>query len=398
MNKNKMHCMVVHAYYPIGEPRVQREAEALLEHGYKVDVVCLRRPGEAARDLVNGVNVYRLPVSRHKGKGTVVQLLEYLAFFCLAFWRLTTLHFRCRYNVVQAHNPPDFLVFAAWVPKLMGAKIILDLHDLTPEFYASRFKSGMQSWAVRLVCWQEKLSCRFANLVITVSELWRQTLIKRNLSPDKYWVVMNVADNKIFQRNGIANPYFAQNRYFNLIYHGTLAQRYGIDLALYAIARLRHDLPDIHLTIHGRGEFLNDLLHLSRTLDLDEHVDFSTEYMPLEELPKFIAHADVGLIPYRRDVFTDGILPTKLMEYAAMGIPAIVARTPAISAYFDESMVSFFTAGDVEHLARCIKTLYYNRSQLKVLTQNILKFNQNYSWAAQKREYINLVTRLTNHT
>ena len=84
----KRHCMVVHAYYPIGEPRVQREAEALTDSGYEVDVICLRQPGEPAHATVHGVNVYRLPVRRHKGRGVPVQLLEYMIFFALALWRV----------------------------------------------------------------------------------------------------------------------------------------------------------------------------------------------------------------------------------------------------------------------------------------------------------------------
>jgi glycosyltransferase involved in cell wall biosynthesis len=394
--ETKRHCMVVHAYYPIGEPRVQREAEALIDHGYQVDVICLRQPGEPARELVYGVNVYRLPMCRHKGRGVFVQFLEYLAFFCLAFWRLTTLHFRRCYSVVQVHNLPDFLVFVALIPRLMGVKVILDLHDLMPEFYASRFKSGMSGWPVRLVRWQERVACRFANHVITVTEPWRQTLIQRGLSPDKCSVVMNVADSKLFRRDAI-EVRSSQDGRFHLFYHGTLAQRYGIDLALRAVARLRHELPDVHLTIHGRGEFLGDLRRLAQELELGECVRFSTDYMPMEELPALIASANLALVPYRRDVFTDGILPTKLMEYAALGIPAIVARTPGISAYFDKTMVEFFTAEDVEELARCIQTLYHNRTRLDGLAHHIQKFNQRYNWASQKVEYVNLVKGLAQH-
>lgn len=385
--------MVVHAYYPIGEPRVQREAEALIDSGYEVDVICLRQPGESTQDIVYGVNVHRLPVRRHKGRGVVVQLLEYLTFFCLALWRLTSWHLRHRYNVIQVHNPPDFLVLATLIPRLMGAKIVLDLHDLTPEFYASRFKSDMNRWPVRLVCWQEQLACRFANHVITVTEPWHQTLIRRGLSPDKCSIVMNVADSKLFQRDKIHTVASRDNR-FHLFYHGTLAQRYGIDLALQAVARLRHDLPNICLTIHGRGEFLNDLRRLAQELALEEHVHFSTEYVPIEELPTLITTADIGLVPYRRDVFTDGVLPTKLMEYTALGVPAIAARTAAIEAYFDETMVQFFTPGDLDDLTRCIRELYHDRARLAAMVENARRFNQRYNWPAQSTNYIRLVDRL----
>jgi glycosyltransferase involved in cell wall biosynthesis len=394
MSKNtKRHCMVVHAYYPIGEPRVQREAEALIDSDYEVDVICLRQPGEPSRAVVYGVNIYRLPMHRHKGVGVFVQLLEYMAFFCMAFGKLTTLHFRQRYGAIQVHNPPDFLVFVALIPRLMGAKVILDLHDLMPEFYASRFKSGIDSLPARLICWQERLACRFAHHVITVTEPWRQTLILRGLSPDKCSVVMNTADTRLFHQAGV-RTHSSQNGHFQLFYHGNLTKRYGVDLVLKAIALQRQNMPGLSLTIHGRGEYLDDLQRQAQESDLGDSVFFSSEYMPMEDLPALIAKADLGVVPYRRDVFTDGILPTKLMEYAALGIPAIVARTPAITAYFDETMVEYFTPENVEELAHGIQTLYDNQTRLGELASNIQKFNQRYNWVAQKAGYVELVAGL----
>lgn len=160
----KRHCMVVHAYYPVGETRVQREALALVAAGYEVDVLCLRDVGEAAVDHEEGVNIYRLPMKRYKGYGLAVQLLEYLAFFMLTFFKLFSLYPQRRYRTVQVHNLPDFLIFCAIYPKLRGAKLILDLHDLMPEFFAAKSEGDMNSLAVRLVTWQEQISCRFADL------------------------------------------------------------------------------------------------------------------------------------------------------------------------------------------------------------------------------------------
>jgi glycosyltransferase involved in cell wall biosynthesis len=385
--------MVVHAYYPIGEPRVQREAEALIDSGYQVDVICLHAPGEPDYANAYGVNIYRLPVRRHKDRGAMVQFLEYLAFFWLALVRLTSLHLRHRYQTVQTHNPPDFLVFAALGARLMGARIILDLHDLMPEFYASRFKRGMDSWPVRLLRWQERLACGFADQVITVTQPWGQTLIERGLPADKCSIVMNVADNKLFDGTR-TEPRPAHRSGFHLFYHGSLTWRYGVDLALQALACLHHDLPDAYLTIHGRGDFLGNLQQLARELALDDLVDFSTEYVPMERLPALIASADLALVPYRCDVFTGGILPTKLMEYAAMGIPALVARTPVISAYFDETMVEFFTPENIQELVARIRSLYHTRARLDELARNICKFNQRHNWASQKTEYVDLVRRL----
>lgn len=392
----KRHCMIVHAYYPIGEIRVEREARALLEKGYEVDVICLQQQGEPSFSVEDGVNTHRLPVMRHKGKGVAVQFLEYLAFFVLAFFKVTALHFKRKYNIVQVHNLPDFLIFSALVPKLMGARLILDLHDLMPEFFAARFRSGMNSFPARLLRWQEKLAGMFASHVITVTELWRQTLIERGIPAAKVSVVMNVANDRIFNKSNVKPV--PDTGHFNLIYHGQLSQRYGIDLALQAVNLLRNEIPEIRFTIHGRGEYLDELKTLADQMGLNEHVRFSTQYMPTMELPQLVGNAQAGIVPYRRDIFTDGILPTKLMEYAALGVPVIAARTTAITAYFDSEMVQYFTPEDVADLANSIRLLYQDRERLAQYAQNIERFNQRYNWKIVAAQYVQVVERLGQKT
>ncbi len=385
--------MVVHSYYPYDETRVQRQAEALIDDGYQVDVICLRRGNEPARELASGVTVYRLGVQRDKQRGAAAQFFEYLAFMLLAFFKLTARHLRQPYDTVQVHNLPDFLVFAALVPRLTGSRILLDLHDLMPEFYCAKFNRDMSSLPVRLVVWQERLACRFAHHVITVTELWRQTLYERGVPLEKSSVVMNLADPRYFDSSGARTRPAARG--FCLIYHGTITQRYGVDLLLRAVARVRNQIPDLRLTIQGRGEYLEAVQSLIHSLGLEPIVQVRSDFLPATELASLIASSHLGIVPYRRDIFTDGILPTKLMEYMALGVPAIAARTPAISEYLDDSMVEFFTSEDAEDLANHILLLYRNPSRREELARNTSRFNQKYNWKSQSEKYVRLVEGLS---
>jgi glycosyltransferase involved in cell wall biosynthesis len=385
--------MVVHAYYPLMETRVERQALALIDDGIEVDVICLRYGQEEPASLEDGVRVYRLPVQRHRGSGMLMQLLEYLFFFLLAFARLTRLHMKRHYDVVQVHNLPDLLVFAALIPKLTGAKIILDLHDLMPEFYAERLQQPMTSWGVRLIRWQERVSCWFADHIITVTELWRRSLLERGQPLDKVTVVMNVADDRAFHRNVLPAEKTGKHR-FSMIYHGFMAHRHGLDLVLQAVRALGSDVPELHLTLHGGGEYRHTLQQMVRDLGLENRVSFSHDVVPTDQLARLIRAADVGIVPYRDGVFTGGILPTKLMEYAALGMPAIAARTPTISEYFDATMVEFFTPGDTNELADCIQRLYRGRAHLESLARTIGSFNEQYNWARQSAIYLGVVRRL----
>jgi glycosyltransferase involved in cell wall biosynthesis len=426
----RRHCMIVHNRYPEREPRVERQALGLTEAGIDVDVICLRQPGEESYEVVNGVHVYRLPSRHSRGANPLRQLYEYLEFFVLAFLKLNQLHWRAPYHAVQIHNLPDFLVFVALVQKVRGVPVILDLHDLMPEFYAERFQQRETSWLVKLVVWQERISCWFAHHVITVTELWRQTLIERGVRPDKVSVVMNVADEQIFHRvasepahytgngntgngntgngntgngntgsgntgngntgsgNGAAPP-------FTLFYHGTVAYRYGLDILIRALDQVRRSAPQVRLILHGAGEFHPAVVALVEELGLQAHVVFSIKALATDELPALIQQADLAVIPYRQGIFTSGILPTKMMEYAALGVPAVAARTPAIVAYFDKSMVRFFTPGNSEDLAHAILALYNDRDALQSLAHNISLFNQRHSWQQEKQHYVQLVHQLT---
>jgi glycosyltransferase involved in cell wall biosynthesis len=383
--------MVVHAYYPYDETRVQRQAEALVERGHAVDVICLRRGAEPNIEETEGVTVHRIPIRRDNRRGVFGQFLEYLAFLLLAFATLTRLHLRRRYAVVQVHNLPDFLVLAALVPRLTGSQIILDLHDLMPEFYCARFHSSMSSLPVRLVTWQEQLTCRFAHHVITVTESWRQTLIQRGLPPAKCSVVMNLADTRYFQATA---PAVDGSDCLRLVYHGQVTRRYGLDLLLHALVRVRETVPNVQLTIHGRGEFLETVRSLIRSLQLEETVNIHSEFLPVSELARFIQDHHIGVVPYRRDVFTDGILPTKLLEYVALGLPVIAARTPAITAYFDESMIELFAPEDVDDLAQRILFLFQHPERRRELARNTSRFNGKYNWASQRERYVDLVEEL----
>jgi glycosyltransferase involved in cell wall biosynthesis len=389
--------MVVHAYYPLAETRVQREAEALVQAGYAVDVICLRDEGEARREICGGVDVHRLPVRVAK-RSLGRQMLSYLAFLTVATARLTRLHVRHPYRSVQVHNLPDFLVFCALVPKLQGVPVILDLHDLMPEFFAGRFGAGQRPLVARAIRGQEQLACRFADHVVTVSEHWRQALIGRGVPAGKASVVMNLADDRIFRPRSVPQPAGAPSpdRPFRLLYHGTVTYRYGLDLAVDAVALLRDEIPGIRLTILGQGDQMPELTERVDRLGLHDHVDLQDRLLPAEDLPGVIAQADLGVVPYRDDVFTDGLLPTKLMEYAAVGLPCVAAGTQAITAYFDGTMAELVTPGDAADLARRVRELWRDPAGLERLACRSRVFTERHNWARAGADYVALVDSLAS--
>ncbi len=253
MSREPRHCMVVHAYYPVGEDA--RPARSPRTHRSGLRGAC-RVPSECGRAQQGDARGRSDPpaacgASPRSGSSRTTRRISHV--LRSAFAKLAVLHSRYRFRTVQVHNLPDFLVFCALVPRLGGTPIILDLHDLTPELYAARAGVGMDHWLVRAVAWQERVSCRFADHVITVTDGWRDRLVQRGMSRDDVSVVMNVADSRLFRPDPALAP--ARNgEGFHLIYHGTFTHRYGVDLIIDAVDRVREDIPGIQLTLLGAGE------------------------------------------------------------------------------------------------------------------------------------------------
>jgi glycosyltransferase involved in cell wall biosynthesis len=384
--------MVTHSYY-LRDPRVRREAEALAAAGYAVDVVCLRRPGEARRERVNGVDIHRLPLT-HKRAGKVRYVAEYAASLVLSALWMAALGLRRRFALVQVHTPPDLLVFSALVPRLLGAKVLLDLHDPMPETMLTIFGAGPDHWLVRVVRLQEQASAWFADHVITVTEQVRQALVERGLSPSKIDVVMNFADTRLFDARLREAPPAPDTDRFVVVFMGTLAFRYGVDVAIDAIAQVRRRVPHVRLKVIGDGEERPALEARVAERGLQDHVEFAGQ-VPIDRIPATAWPAHVGIAPHRRDRLYDMCFPSKIYDYLALGLPVVAAWTESLAYYYGADTVEFFDSGDAAGLADRIVALRDDAGRVAALRRNGAAFLEAHNWAVERDRYLAIVHRLT---
>jgi glycosyltransferase involved in cell wall biosynthesis len=374
------------------DPRVKREAEALVEMGHRVVFLARRQSGEPDRELIGGAEIIKTVGLKEKCDTFWEYLLDYVIFFLMISLHLAARPFR--YKLIHINNMPDFLVFATWLPRMLGCPVIHDVHDLMPELYGEKFSSGGRNWVIQALKAQERCAGNFASAVLTVEERLKDILSERGIPREKIHVLMNLPDERIFSLRRAAAPK-PEDAPFVMVYHGTLARRLGLDIAIEAVARARGSIPQMELRIIGAGEERDRLIELRDKLELQETVTFSEGFVPVERIPTMIEDADIGLIPLRISSGTDVMLPTKLMEYVSMGIPCIVPKTGTISRYFDEEMVEFFEAEDVDSLATAILRLYHDPEKRNRLpTEATERFGNKYKWGVHKKVYTNLVTRL----
>lgn len=388
---------ITHSPYPI-EPRAKRMAEALAERGHAVDVFCLRWPGEADFDRVKGVTIYRLPVSRHQGGGRLAYMAEYLRSWLLMAWHVTRHHMRQHYALVQVYNPPDILAFSTLLLRLFsGTRVVLDVRDMAPELFMSRFGLSLDHRITRALRALERWACRYADAVTVCTQHQFDVMAARGIEPAKMAIVMNTPDDAIF---GAPVPLprlppsaMQPNRPVKLIYHGGILARYGLDVLIEAVSQLLPDVPNLQVDIYGFGDFKPAVQELAVRLGVADIVRFR-ERLPLEDMPAAIAAADIGVVPIRRDVFTDTILPTKLMEYVHMGVPAVVGRTSTISEYFADDMVAYFRPEDPGDLARQILALYRDPLRARALAENARRFTARHNWPTEEATYTGLIANL----
>lgn len=387
MERMKRVCTVVQSYY-LRDPRVRREAEALADKGYEVDVICLRDKGEPSRETVKGVNIYRVPLARRRAT-PARYIFEYAFFFCATALVLLGRLFTRRYDLIHVNNMPDLLVFATLLPRLFGSRVILDVHDPMPELFMSKYGIGSDSRFIRLLAWQERISLRYCHRVLTVSEVMKDRLERIKGCPP-VTSLLNVPDEKLLQR---PEKWNRDVNAFVLLYTGTISARYGLGIAIEACAKLREKIRGLRLRLVGDGDDLPALRKAADRLGVSDIVEFH-QPVPLGKIPEIISTCDVGISPHVDDVFTKLDFSTKVAEFVYMGLPTIVSRTQTIERYFDEDTVLYCEPGSVDSFAEAVLKLYEQPDLREKLAARCAEFSSRFTWGSEKQVYLDFVAGL----
>jgi glycosyltransferase involved in cell wall biosynthesis len=383
-------CHLAYTFYE-NDNRVIRYAEALAEHGASVDVISLRRKGQPWTGTMNGVRVFRIQGRDVNERAPLAYFAKIAAFLVKAFFFLGFMQLRRRYDLVHVHNVPDFLVFGAIGPKLMGARVILDIHDILPELYAGKFGSASESTIFRRLLQVERASCKVADHVIVANHLWHDKLIARAVPAGKCLTVLNYPDLRIFKPVAAAER--RQDGKFIFLYPGTLNHHQGLDIAIRAFAIARDHIPNGELHIYGEGQDRPALQRLIVELGLQNRV-MLRERLPVHDIIAVMAQADVGVVPKRADGFGNEAFSTKILEFMACRVPVVVARTQVDAYYFDDSLVRFFQPGNDEDLARAMVEMYRERAALAARIDRAYEFAVRNSWQQRVGDYRGLVESL----
>jgi glycosyltransferase involved in cell wall biosynthesis len=383
--------MVMYSYYPF-DPRPRRAIDALIAAGANIDLICLAGANSPGRETLNGVRVTRVGL-KHERAGKLRYVMGYAAFILIASSMFAARSFRRRYDLIYVHNMPDILVMSALIPKLLGAKVVLDLHDPMPELMTTIFKKSPESKMVKLLRRLEKWSIARSNLVITVSLTFKRIFCSRSCPPEKMVVVMNSPDTSIFPFRAPQPLLWSTDghRRFVVLYHGSLVERNGLDIAVEAVAQLRETMPNIELRIAGSSTpYLERTMAVAQSKGLADRVRYLGPRR-LEDLVTEINDCDLGVIPNQRNAFTEINTPTRMFEYLTLGKPVIAPATAGIREYFSNDSLLFFEPGDASDLAKQIGYVFSHPREVREIVTRGQEVYLAHTWDRERETLLDRV-------
>ena len=387
--------MVAYAHYST-DARIKAYVRIIEKNGGKADVISLKEPDGREGTRIGETRVFPV-MKKYQGSSSFSYIASYLLFFFIVLIRLNILYFRERYDAVHVHNMPNFLIFVTVIPRLLGARCILDIHDLMPVLYSTKFRAGEKGYLSRMLHIEQAISIWFASHVICADHLQHEYLRDTCRVPEsKMTVIMNLPYPDLFKPVPQADRQNGEP--LRLVYHGTIAERLGVDILLKAVARVKDDIT-VHLSIYGTGDYLDAAIALSGELGLQDHVYFSRASFPVEDIPEIVGTMDIGVIPNRKNNATDRyMLPVKLMEYVYLRIPVIAPKLAIIRHYFGEGMIKYYEAENIAELAKCFIELYRDPKQRSSQADNAFTIFSEYNWKGQEKEYLGLLRSIEKGT
>jgi glycosyltransferase involved in cell wall biosynthesis len=368
------------------DPRVRRHCESFARRGWRVYQVGVAAGDEGRVGRLGNIVLIRWLRPRYRGGRLLHYLWSYAAFFIWVRRVLARLNRDRAIRILQINNIPNFLIWAATGARRAGVRLVLDIHDPEPELFLSKFGDlAGARWGAWLLALAERRAARRADRVLCVHEEHRAVTLAHGVEEGKLRVVVNHADGCLFalRQPRPAAPFVA--------YHGTVAARMGLDVVLKGIALARRECPGLRGAIWGDGDAVASLQSLRDALGLTDVVECPGRRFRLEDLLPRLDSVGIGIVPVRRDVFTDIMLPTKLLEYVRLGIPVAVSWTPTIARFVPEDAVFFIRHLVADEVARVVQQALRAPEAARERARRAQQLPVARSWQENEQAYVDIL-------
>lgn len=337
----------------------------LQQRGYNIDVITAKPNYPQGHfykgygffkrnfEIINNVNIYRLPIiSRGKG-GQVRLFLNYVSFYFSCYFFYLIIGRKLKYDVIitQQLSPMTSSLPAIWFKKLNKARLITWTLDLWPEsvIATTRLKKGI------IIKWLERLAKSLYNssdVVLVSSKSFKESISFKISNCEKIVFFPNWAD-KIFEENIKKREFPKLPEGFNIVFAGNLGEAQDLTNVIKCIKVFKNSLT-VNFIFVGSGRFELELR--KETMNFDNvfiYPQHSVEFMP-----SLYENSSIMLLSLKGGESISNTVPAKLQTYMSSGKPVVAMINGEANDVIKESNCGLVTnAGNFKKLAEYIEVL-----------------------------------------
>jgi glycosyltransferase involved in cell wall biosynthesis len=342
-------------------------------------------------ELIDGIKVVRVKTFIYSNEGFLLRVLDYLSFMFTAFFVGL---FQKKPDVIVATSPQFFTAVSGWMLSALRRRpFIFELRDIWP---ASIIAVGAMNKSP-LIIFLEKIELflyKRAQAIISLTNSFKEELIQRGIEPNKIFVVLNGVDLNFYQPillkdSSLINKYSFENK-FIVGYIGTHGMAHGLEVIIEAAKQLINQ-PEILFMMVGSGASKKNLQEIVKRENLSNILFIDTQ--PKKLIKSYFSLCDLSLIHLKNSSVFSKVIPSKLFESMAMGVPILMAIPEGEAT----NLVRKYKCGvimppeDGNLLAEKILELKSNKKKLKALRQSSLKASLNFSRDSKSIEMLKIL-------
>jgi glycosyltransferase involved in cell wall biosynthesis len=346
---------------------------------------------------MEGIRVIRVGTYITSNEGFIKRILDYMSFMLSGF--VAALFVR-RVDIVIGTSPQFFTVCAAWAASSLKRRpFIFELRDIWPE--SVRAVGAMQS-SKTLDMFEaiEMFLYRRASRIISVTHSFKDTLARRGINPEKIHVVTNGVDPARFSPMQKEPELLSSLRLegkFVVGYIGTLGMAHALETLLETAAILKQtpEASDVRILLLGDGAEREKLIARARDMDVDNVVFLPS--VPKTMVARYWSLLDVSVVHLRKTDLFKTVVPSKIFECMAMGLPILHGVEGESANIIEKSSAGLlFEPENPRELASQIIELQSNSSLRESLSKNGVLAIQSYDRKTLAQRMLSIFQSVSN--
>ena len=276
-----------------------------------------------SKEKVEGINVWRVKTYITANEGFIKRTIDFASFMSSSlFFGL----FTRKVDVVVGTSPQFFTVISAWALALFKrVPFVFELRDVWPASITA-VGAMRRSWVINILEKLELFLYRQADLIISVTHSFKSDLQNRGVSADKIKVVLNGVDLERYRPlqekdESLAGKYELKNK-FVIGYIGTHGLAHALENVIEA-AELIIKEENIRIVFAGGGADRSRLEKIVSERGLENIVMIPRQ--PKDKMPQVWSLCDISLVHLKDAPLFKTVIPSKIFESMAMGLPIIMA-------------------------------------------------------------------------